>query len=150
MRPIIIIPPGQMSQEALKMLRDNGICVVVAKDPSRVKFFDPLPSMSSRTQMEDAAVKLSRCLLNWELNNCHSVDKKDVASLYVHFLSKGTPLDPSYKSDEQIRSQARLDELYRLGKEDARKEREARNKLQPKTPNQNETNPTQTTNQTPP
>jgi len=42
MKPMIIIPPGQMSQADIKKLESNQICIVVARDPARVKFFDPM------------------------------------------------------------------------------------------------------------
>ena len=38
MKPIIIVPPKQLSKADIEMLRKNDLCVVEAKDPSKVKF----------------------------------------------------------------------------------------------------------------
>lgn len=40
----MIIPPELMSADDVKLLNENGICVVIATDPSKVKFVDPLPA----------------------------------------------------------------------------------------------------------
>lgn len=131
MKPIIILPPDTMSDENIAALRDNGICVVVAKNPAAVEFIDPIPSQSSRTQIEDAAIKLSRILLNKEGVRSRS----DITSLYCDILTKGTPLDPNPPpTQEEIQSErhnqehaifdyAKEQELERLGIEEARAER---------------------------
>ena len=49
MKPMIILPPDVMDKENIDLLRENGICVVVAKDPAKVRFVDPIPAVASRT-----------------------------------------------------------------------------------------------------
>jgi len=98
MKPIIILPPNQMSEADIAELRKNDLCVVVAKDPAKVKFVDPIPAQSSRTQIEDAAIKLSRVLLNrqWgKWTNSPSLDHSDLSRIYASLLLVGTPLDGS-------------------------------------------------------
>lgn len=126
MKPMIILPPDVMDESNVKLLRENGICVVVASDPAKVKFVDPIPAASSRTQMEDAAIRLSRRLLAGHLfeNN-----RRDFANLYVDCLIKGTPLDVNYVEpevrDKSIFDTAKQDELRRLAREEAKAERAA-------------------------
>lgn len=91
MKPIIILPPKTMSKSDIKALRDNELCVVIAKDPSQVKFLDPIPTSSSRTQMENAAIALSRKLLNGQMLQ---FQRGDITRAYVDILIKGSPLDP--------------------------------------------------------
>lgn len=125
MQPIIVLPENMISDEDKQRLRDNGLCVVEAKDPSAVKFIDPIPSMAQRTKIEDAAIGLSRRLLTADSYN---VNRSDVARMYVDLLITGTALDknPTMEEREQIaRNNARIAEAQRLGREDARKEREA-------------------------
>lgn len=121
-----------MTPENINLLRDNGICVVEAKDPSKVKFVDPLPAVSSRTQMEDACIKLTKKLLAGHL---FEVNRRDFANLYVDCLTEGTALDINYKSQEErekeIVDMARHTELVKIGREEARAER-AKKLNQPK------------------
>lgn len=123
MKPIIILPPDAMSADDIKMLRDNGICVVVASNPNAVKFVDAIPAVSSRTTMEHAAIQLSRKLLAGELvGNDY---KKNVAALYVDLLVKGTPLDPKPTKEEQEKitfDAAKFDEIQKIAREEAREE----------------------------
>jgi len=133
MKPIVILPPDTMSDADIKTLSDNGICVVVAKNPAAVKFIDPIPAQSSRTEIENAAIKLSRKLLSEEGYS----NRKDIAHLYCDILVKGTPLDPNPEpTQEQIEEERRAheravfdyakeEELARLGVEEARAERAA-------------------------
>lgn len=126
MKPIIILPPDTVSEPDIKELRSNGLCVVVSKDPSKVKFIDPIPAQSSRTQIEDAAIKLSRKLLAGELVGQEY--KKNIAGLFVELLTSGTPLDARGSIEEQeaaIISNARRDELGRIGREESRAARAA-------------------------
>lgn len=130
MKPMIILPPELMDAANIKQLQDNDICVVVASDPARVRFVDPIPSMSSRTQMEDAAIQLSRRLLNGEFDGS-TVRKSDFARLYVEILIKGSPLDIRGSTEEQRKrafDQEKEAELYRLAREEAKAEREAKKK----------------------
>lgn len=126
MKPIIILPPDKMSPDDIKMLRDNEICVVVASDPSAIKFLDPIPAASSRTKIEDAAIRLSRKILN---TGCYDENTRaNFARMYVELLAEGTPLDskPSQAEQErQIFDAEKRNELQRLAREEAKAERAA-------------------------
>lgn len=128
MRPIIIVPPDQMSDDDIKLLRDNQLCVVVAKDPARVKFVDPIPAISSRTEIEDAAIKLSRKVFAGDLWGPDGI--KAFADMYVKVLIKGTPLDPHYidpvEVDKQTYNYAHAEEIRKMAREDARAEKAAK------------------------
>lgn len=127
MKPIIILPPGVMSESNITMLRENELCVVEATEPSAVKFIDPIPAASSRTQIENAAIQLSRRLLNGErISNSYEY-KSTFAALFVDILIKGTPLDSGPTKEEIERAifdDAKAVELRRLAREEAKKERE--------------------------
>jgi hypothetical protein len=43
MKPIMILPPEVMSPEDIKLLNENGLCVVIVKEPAKVRFVDPIP-----------------------------------------------------------------------------------------------------------
>jgi hypothetical protein len=123
MKPMIIIPPGLMAQSEIKLLRDNGICVVTAKDPAKIKFVDPLPAASSRTQIEDAAIKLSRTILKQGTYNEES--RANMAKMFVDLVVSGTALDPrpsQAEAEKREYDQARLEEVRRLAREDAKAE----------------------------
>jgi hypothetical protein len=134
MHPIIIIPPNTMSEADIKMLRDNELCVVVAKNPAAVKFLDPIPAAGQRTQIEAAAIKLSRILLNGQwanISNASQIGRSEFARLYVELLTEGTALDRNGSREEQERryfGEAKLDELRRLAREEAKAERAAAKK----------------------
>lgn len=135
MNPIIILPPDAMSEDNIKLLRDNGICAVVAADPSKVKFFDPIPAQSSRTEIEDAAIQLSRKLLAGEVYGGEA--PANFAKVYVQCLVKGTPLDPKGTPQEQekaIFDQAKREEITRLAQQEAREEAAARKAAKTKKP----------------
>lgn len=128
MKPIIILPPNVMSEENIKLLRDNDLCVVVAEDPAKVKFIDPIPAITSRTQMENAAIQLSRLLLNGGWSGASLLGKSDFASLYVELLVKGSPLCKGPTKEEmerEIFDDTKADELRRLAREEAKAERAA-------------------------
>lgn len=128
MKPIIILPPDTMSEENIKALRDNDLCVVVAKDPARVKFLDPIPATAARTKVDDAAIQLSRKLLNRGFWNNDST-RQTVAATYVDILIQGTRLDPNGSTEEQylqIFDSAKRQEIERLAREEARVERAAK------------------------
>lgn len=144
MRPVLIVPPDTMSAEDIQLLRENGICTVVCKDPAAVKFLDPIPAMTGRTKIEEAAIELSRKLLNWkwygnsDLKVENRLSQQDIATLYVHLLTQGTRLstDPTpeeirrrrEKEIEQEQHYAKLNEARRIGQEEARAERAAAKK----------------------
>jgi len=127
MKPMMIVPPGVLTDPNVKQLRDNGICVVVAKDPSRVRFVDPIPATSSRTNMEQAAIGLSRKLLNWPWGDqSYSWNKGDFCNMYIELLLKGTSLDSRGTVEEQCDEAYRLEKLEesrRMAREDAKAER---------------------------
>src|SRR4051812_11677156 len=126
MKPIIIIPPGVMSAEDQKELTDNDLCVVEATDPSQVKFLDPIPASSSRTQIEQACIDLSRIVLNGKWNitqngvQVSSLTKTQLRSVWYECLTKGTRLDPNPTIEEleqKIIDDARMEELVKIGRE---------------------------------
>jgi hypothetical protein len=128
MKPMIVVPPDVMDADNLKMLRDNDICVVVAKNPAQLHFMDPLPAASNRTQIENAAIQLSRRLLN-ETFNSTTFYKSTFAALFIEILIKGSPLDPRGTTEEQydrMFNQEKAEEIARLAREEARAERKAK------------------------
>lgn len=118
-----------MSSSDIKLLRDNGICVVVCKDPAKVKFLDPIPSVSDRSTIEVAAIKMSRLLLNrcWgDISTSSVLDHGDFAKLFVSCLVTGTPLDRNGTPEEKLAEQARwakIEEVRKIAREEARAER---------------------------
>lgn len=126
MKPVIIIPPETVSPEDVALLRENGLCVVVASDPAKVKFLDSVPVQASRTEIEHAAIQLSRRLLKGELVGTDY--RKNITALYVDLLVKGTPLDPDpprAEREREIFDATKADELRRLAREEAKAERAA-------------------------
>lgn len=126
MKPLIILPKGAMSDKDREELAKNNICVVEAEDPSLVKFVDSIPAIASRTEMEQAAIQLSRKVLQKDAWGYLSDAPKDLAKMFVDILVKGTPLDPrptQQESEKQIFDQAKADELKRLAREEAKAER---------------------------
>lgn len=127
MKPIIILPPGMMTPEDIQKLEANWLCVVIAKDPSQVKFLDPTLCIAHRTDLEQAAIQLSRKVLNpgyWT----HDDTRQQLTRTFCDILLKGTPLDKNPTKAEQeaeIISNARLDELRTIAREEARAEKAA-------------------------
>lgn len=124
---MIILPPDTVSAEDIKKLEKNDICIVICKDPSKFKFIDPIPAISNRSQIESAAITLSRCLLNGS-HNSDSIKTytNTFAKWFVEILIEGTPLDSrgSYQErEEEYFNQAKREELARLGREEAKQER---------------------------
>jgi hypothetical protein len=115
----------------LQRLRDNGLCVVEAKEPALVKFLDPIPAVASRTIVENAAIELSRKVMSksyWTSDHT----RNEIATAYVDLLIRGTPLDPMPTKQErelEIFDAAKADELRRLAREEAKAERAAAKKL---------------------
>ncbi len=125
MKPIIILPPGAMSQEDIELLRGNELCVVVAKNPATVKFVDPIPAASSRTKIEDAAIKLSRKVLSQGFWSSEST-RSDMTRAFIDILVNGTPLDPSGTQEERekrIFDEAKAEQIRVLAREEAKAER---------------------------
>lgn len=90
MKPIVILPPNEMDAKDIKLLIRNGLCVVVAKDPAKVKFLDPIPTASSRNQIEQAAIELSRKMLMGEVTG---YNRSTFTSLWADILLRGNPLN---------------------------------------------------------
>jgi hypothetical protein len=61
MKPIVILKTGTMAKKDIRLLRDNGLCVVESKEPSAVRFMEPLPESFNTQQW--AAIALARTLL---------------------------------------------------------------------------------------
>jgi hypothetical protein len=123
MKPIMIVPPDVMSEDDIRQLRENGLCVVVAKDPAAVKFVDPIPSMAQRTKVEAAAIALSRRILDArQFNQQGYIDRSSIARLYVDLLVKGTALDPKQEDEQREYDAARMEEVRKIAREDARAE----------------------------
>jgi hypothetical protein len=128
MMPIVVLPPDSVSEADIEVLRKNGLCVVVAKEPSLVKFMDPIPAVVGRTAVEDAAIQLSRKILTKGFWNDTGGTRKEIATAYYDILIKGTALDPNpskKEREEEIFSLAKADELRRLAREEAKAERAA-------------------------
>lgn len=137
---MIILPPDIMTQEEIQKLNDNGLCVTVASDPSKLKFIDPLPAQSSRTEVENAAIRLSRMILNgqYSISGTSGYGRDFFARCFVEFLVQGTPLDEQGTREQQeqkIIDRARRDELDRIGREEARAEAKARKEAKEKLTN---------------
>jgi hypothetical protein len=100
--------------------------VVEAADPAKVKFVDPIPAASSRSKIEDAAIQLSRKILNGQFN--FPIGRGTCAETFVQLLVDGTSLD--WKPTKQEREQEFFDdekreELRRLARQEAKAERDA-------------------------
>ena len=124
---MIILPPDSMSASDIAELRANDICVVVAKEPAKVEFVDPIPAASSRTEIDRAAIALCRKVINpgfWSADETRQL----CAAQYVDLLILGTPLDPKPCKEELGRraaEEAYYDEHRKIGREAAREERAA-------------------------
>jgi hypothetical protein len=131
MKPIIILPPDSVSEGDIKLLNDNDLCVVVAKDPAAIKFVDPIPSMSSRTEIEDAAIKLSRRILHRQVvkDNMGNISPAAITGLFVQLLTEGTPLgadETQAEREAHIFRREKEAEIVRLAREEAKAERAAK------------------------
>jgi hypothetical protein len=131
-QPMIVLPIGAMTPEDIKVLRDNGICVVECKEPGAIKFIDPIPSAVARTKIEDACIRLSRKILDKHEfhrifgNDLGSIDQSNFTRLYVELLVQGTPLDPAPDEERRIFDQKKRAEIEKLAREEAREEAKAR------------------------
>ena len=126
MQPVVILPPNTVSDADVQLLRNNGLCVVVSENPAAIKFIDPLPALSSRTQIEHAAILLSRKILNKDTCPWNDDTRGNVARMFVEILAKGTPLDVRGTREEQDQrafDDAKLCEIQRLAREEAKAER---------------------------
>lgn len=136
MKPILILPPKLMSEEHIKLLRDNDLCVVVAEDPAKVRFLDPIPAQSQRGKIEQAAIALSKIVLNrqWGAYTAdNTIGSATAARIFFDLLCKGTDLDPRPSQREMestVYDNEKLDEIRRLAREDAKAERLAKKKAE--------------------
>ena len=121
-KPIIILPPGVMQDADIQLLRDNGLCVVTAEDPGKVRFLDPIPAAEKRGQMEEAAIALSRKVLRAS----GVISRSDAAGFFVDAITKGTPLGADSEIYERAFDEAKLEQARELGREEARAERAAK------------------------
>ncbi len=130
MKPIIIIPPDTLSPEDIQQLRDNDLCVIVAKDPKDVRFLDPIPAAKDRSKMEQAAILMSRRLLNG-FGSGSTFTKSSFANLFIEILIEGSPLDLNGTEEEQherLFKREKEAEIVRLARIEAKAEREAKKK----------------------
>ena len=130
MKPIIILPPDAMSKEDLDRLRENDLCVVEAKEPALVKFVDPIPSITSRTQIEDAAIQLSRKVMSpdYWTGGYDASSRLACIRTFFDILVKGSPLDPNKTPQEvqrKVFDDAMFEEIRRLAREEAKAQRDA-------------------------
>lgn len=92
MKPMVIIPPDVMSDEDITLLRENGICVVVCKEPDAVRFVDAIPEISSRTEIQAASIELSRFLLSPPPGSQSTLYRSDIIKTFCDILMRGEPL----------------------------------------------------------
>lgn len=136
MKPMIILPPDTMSNEDIQELRANGVCVVVSKDPAAVRFVDPLPAVTSRTEIEQAAIKLSRKLMSpgfWNSDDTRRI----ITATFIDLLVAGTPLDPmppQAELEKRAYDESKINEQRQIAREDARAEAAARKAAKQKKP----------------
>lgn len=124
MKPVIIIPKGAISREDIERLNANGLCTVEADDPAKVKFLDPIPAAAQRGKVEDAAIMLSRRLLQLQ----GSTTKAEVAQMFAAFIIQGTPLDPQPSKEDRARGahdEAYFEEVRRIARQEAKEDRAA-------------------------
>lgn len=83
-KPIIILPRGEMSKKDIATLNANHLCVVEAKDPSKVRFVDPPPE--GYTVQEKAAIQLFRTIA---AKSAFSINRSTFAEMYVDIILTG-------------------------------------------------------------
>lgn len=94
MKPIIVLPIGEVSQEDIAELRKNGICTIEAKDPSLVRFIEPPPFGYS--EQEKAAIELFRVMLRRK--DIDTFSRWHLTELWAQILMAGkfpTPIQPA-------------------------------------------------------
>lgn len=127
MQPILIVKLGTMSNDDIALLNANGICTVISEDPTQVKFLDPIPSISSRSEIEESAIALARKVMSPGTWNSDDT-RKYICSVYMDILVKGTRLDPAPTEKEVYKKnfdEAKADEVRKIAREEAREERAA-------------------------
>lgn len=88
MKPILILPPDVMSPEDIQLLRENDLCVVVATDPSAVRFCEPPPS-DNYDQITEASLSLSRMVNN---SPGQSWSARELAIQWAHYWMNAHPV----------------------------------------------------------
>lgn len=83
-KPIIILPKGEMSKKDIATLNANHLCVVEAKDPSKVRFVDPPPE--GYTVQEKAAIQLFRTIA---AKASFQINRSSFAEMYVDIILQG-------------------------------------------------------------
>lgn len=127
MKPMIICGEGVLAPDEAKKLEDNGICVVVAKEPEKLRFVDSVPD-PSKPKVERAAIMLSRILLNGKWGNyttSGAIGRDTFARIFADLVIKGSPLDEAVPTEEDRQKhyeREKWEELTRIAREDARKE----------------------------
>lgn len=89
-RPLIILPKGQVSKKDIQRLNDNGLCVIEAEDPSLIRFAEPPPSMDYDIR-ERAALSLFRRVM---VRGNHMYSRADLTQIFVDALLHGSALEP--------------------------------------------------------
>lgn len=83
-KPIIILPKGEMSKKDIATLNANHLCVVEAKDPSKVRFIEPPPE--GYTVQEKAAIQLFRVIA---AKPQFTINRSSFAEMYVDIILRG-------------------------------------------------------------
>lgn len=91
MKPILILPPEQMSPEDMERLRENDICVVEAKDPSLIRFCDPPPS-GNYDQVVEASLNLSRYVINSDSGPNCTFTMRQLSTYWAQLLLNAHPI----------------------------------------------------------
>lgn len=91
MKPVIMLPPGQISKNDIERLFDNGFIVVTVKNPESVRFVEPPPLGYSA--QEKAAIALCRHIL--KAKNNYSTTRSELSNWLVEFFISGSSLDAS-------------------------------------------------------
>jgi hypothetical protein len=86
-KPVVVLAKGEVSKRDIKRLNDNGLCVVEANDPSKVRFIDPPPE--GYAVQERAAIQLFRSLMS---RSGFSLSRAGLSELYADILLEGWPM----------------------------------------------------------
>lgn len=127
MKPIIILPPNLMSADDIQRLRDNDLCVVEASDPSAIRFLDPAPCDVTRDALDNAAIKLTRDVLNPDVTgNSILLNRDEIRARLCRIILAGSQFDPNVEKriarERLISQEAKEEELRHIAREEARAE----------------------------
>lgn len=89
-KPVIILPNGEMSREDIAQLREIGFCAVEAEHPDSVRFLAPPPE--SYGPQERAAIKLARYIMSQSRGT--QFERSSLVEKLAQCLIEGTPLQP--------------------------------------------------------